>query len=378
MDGSMKKVKLLAVDDEPFNLDLVELAFMDLMDEVELFKAENGEVALKVLEEVPDIDVVLLDLAMPVMNGFDVLAVRQASERLKNIPVIVVTANSEEKHRALAEGANDFLGKPYDVEELKLRSMNYAKISKYQHAISHQNEILETMVAERTQELQSALDFAKETEYEISSRLGKASEYRDLETGMHIKRMSHYSAKLAELAGLGDEDVELILYAAPLHDIGKVGIPDSILLKPGRFTPEEFEIMKMHAELGAQMLEGGEQYPVIEMGRIIALHHHEKYDGTGYPKGLQGEEIHVFGRIVAIADVFDALTSKRVYKDAMPVEKALSIMEEGRGTHFDPELIDLFLNNIALFQEIGEQFQDEEEIPNILQLIEQSRERETL
>lgn len=369
----MQKVKILAVDDEPFNLDLVELAFMDVSDEVELIKAKNGQMALEMLEQHPDTHVVLLDLAMPVMSGFDVLAARNKDERLKKIPVIVVTANSEEKNRALSEGANDFLGKPYDVEELKLRSMNYAQIALYQHQVSQQNVILEQRVAERTQELQHALAFAKETEYEISAKLGKASEYRDLETGMHIKRMSHYSARLGELYGMDEKDVELLLYASPLHDIGKVGIPDTILLKPGRFTPEEFEIMKLHAQFGAQMLEGSDRFPVIEMGRIIALQHHEKFDGSGYPNQLKGDEIHIFARIVAIADVFDALNSKRVYKDAMPLEKTLEIMEEGKGTHFDPQLIELFLSHLDDFLKIGEQFPDEEEPPSIMKLLEKSQ-----
>jgi putative two-component system response regulator len=367
----MEKVKILAVDDEPFNLDLIELAFMDLMDEVELVMAENGQIALEKLKEHPDTHLILLDLAMPVMNGFDVLAARSADDTLKQIPVIVVTANSEEKNRALGEGANDFLGKPYDVEELKLRSMNYAKIATYQRAISNQNALLEEKVRERTAELQQALSMAKETEYEISARLGKASEYRDLETGMHIKRMSHYSAKLGELSGMQGDEVQLLLYASPLHDIGKVGIPDSILLKPGRFTPEEFDIMKLHAEIGAQMLEDPTgRFPVIELGRVIAHQHHEKYDGTGYPKGLKAEEIHPFARIVAIADVFDALSSKRVYKDAMPLEKVLSIMEEGRGTHFDPAYLDLLLNNLDTFLEIGREFPDGDEPPSIMQLLE--------
>ncbi len=366
----MEKIKILAVDDEPFNLDLVELAFMDMHERVELLTAENGQVAIERLREHPDTHVVLLDLAMPVMNGFDVLEALKQEPKLSKIPVIVVTANSEEKNRALAEGANDFLGKPYDVEELKLRTMNYAQMSIYQHAISNQNAILEQKVAQRTEELEKALAFAKETEYEISARLGKASEYRDLETGMHIKRMSHYSAKLGELHGLSQEDVELLLYASPLHDIGKVGIPDKILLKPGRFVPEEFEIMKLHSEIGAKMLEGSERFPIIKMGKIIAHQHHEKFDGSGYPQGLSGEDIHIFARIVAIADVFDALSSKRVYKDAMPLDKVLSIMEEGRGTHFDPVLLDLFLENLELFLEIGKAFPDDEELPNIVQLLE--------
>jgi putative two-component system response regulator len=233
------------------------------------------------------------------------------------------------------------------------------------------NRILEEKVHERTAELQDALLLAKKTEYEISARLGKASEYRDLETGMHIKRMSHYAAKLAELAGLEKEEIELILYASPLHDIGKVGIPDRILLKPGRFTPEEFEIMKLHSVIGGKMLETDESYPVIDAGRIIALQHHEKIDGTGYPKGLKGNEIHMHARIVSIADVFDALSSERVYKKAFTVEQTINIISEGKGSHFDAHLVDLLVENLAQFLEIKERFPDEVETPSIMNLIDQ-------
>ena len=230
---------------------------------------------------------------------------------------------------------------------------------------------LDRMVQEKTAKLEEALVLAKKTEYEISARLGKASEYRDLETGMHIKRMSHYSAKLAQLAGLSPDEVELILYASPLHDIGKVGIPDQILLKPGKFTPEEFEIMKLHSVLGGKMLETDGNYPVLEAGRIIALQHHEKIDGTGYPAGLIGEKIHIHARIVSIADVFDALSSERVYKKAFSVKKTLEIMEEGSGTHFDSVLLNLLITNLDQFLTIKEAFPDEEEIPSIMNMMDQ-------
>lgn len=357
----VQQTYILAVDDEEFNLDLVDLAFMEHPD-VTITRAYNGIEALKYLDEGGTCDVVLLDLAMPIMNGLETLRRLREDARYTQLPVIVVTANSEEKNRAFQVGANDFLGKPVDVDELRHRTLNYARISHYQNRL---NEVVDA----RTRALQEALTLAKATEYEISSRLGKASEYRDLETGMHIKRMSHFSAKLGELAGLSPEEVELLLYASPLHDIGKVGIPDQILLKPGRFTPEEFEIMKLHAELGAQILADAEQFPVVEIGRIIAREHHEKFDGSGYPRGLRGNGIHLFARIVAIADVFDALTSKRVYKEAMPLEKALGIMKEGSGTHFDPHLLTLFLENLHQFLEIQEQFPDDDEHPSILQLI---------
>lgn len=366
----MSFIKVLAVDDQEFNLDLIELAFMEISN-VQITRAIHGQEALDILHNDPQYSVILLDLAMPVMDGFTTLGRLKANPLWSQIPTIVVTANSEEKHRALREGASDFLSKPIDVEELKLRTLNYAKIKEYQDNLADVNRLLEEKVQQRTAELQEALVFAKKTEYEISARLGKASEYRDMETGMHIKRMSHYSAKLAELAGLPSAEVELVLYASPLHDIGKVAIPDQILLKPGRFTPEEFEIMKLHATLGGKMLETDESYPVIEAGRIIALQHHEKIDGTGYPAGLCGENIHIHARIVAIADVFDALSSERVYKKAFTIDKTIEILQEGSGTHFDARLVGLFVEHLEEFLTIKEAFPDEEEIPSIMNLIDQ-------
>jgi len=367
----IEKISILAVDDEPFNLDLIEATFMG-EENVTIVFAQDGMKALALLETTV-IDVVLLDISMPGMDGIEVLQKIRKTPKYKQLPVIMVTANSEKKNEALSLGASDFIAKPYDVEELKLRTANYAHFKKMSDAIASQNEILEEQVKERTQELEIALKLSKATEYEISARLGKASEFRDLETGGHIKRMSHYSAALAKLYGLEDQECELVLYAAPLHDIGKVGIPDKILLKPGRHTEDEFNIMKHHAALGAKMLEGADQYPVIESGRIIALEHHEKFDGTGYPNGKRGEDIHLYARIVAIADVFDALSSKRVYKPAMDLEKTLMIMTEGRDKHFDPKLLDLFLNNIEEFLNIQKKFPDEENAHSILELIEEKR-----
>ncbi|MGD9655258.1 MAG: HD domain-containing phosphohydrolase [Sulfuricurvum sp.] len=366
----MPTMKVLAVDDQEFNLDLIDLAFMD-NPSIQITRAVNGREALDILAADAGYSVILLDLAMPVMDGFETLSRLKAHPLWSKIPTIVVTANSEEKHRALREGASDFLSKPIDVEELKLRTHNYAKIKEYQDYLGDMNRILEEKVHERTTELQEALAFAKKTEYEISARLGKASEYRDMETGMHIKRMSHYSAKLAELAGLPPEEVELILYASPLHDIGKVGIPDRILLKPGRFTPEEFEIMKLHTVIGGRMLETDGSYPVIDAGRIIALQHHEKVDGTGYPAGLKRDEIHMHALIVSIADVFDALSSQRVYKKAFTIEETLEILRQGCGTHFDERLVYLLIENLEAFTAIKEAFPDEEESPSIMSLIDQ-------
>jgi putative two-component system response regulator len=358
---------ILAVDDEPFNLELIEAAFMDY-ENITITNAINGQKALEALEE-SSFDVVLLDISMPIMDGLQVLEKIRQNENFKQLPVLMVTANTEKETEAITKGASDFISKPYDIEVLCARTINYAKMNSYYKQINSQKEILEEQVQARTASLREALLLAKQTEYEISVRLGRASEFRDLETGGHIKRMSHYSKLLAELYGLDHEECELVLYAAPLHDIGKVGIPDSILLKPGRFEGNEFEIMKQHAALGAIMLDGSEQFPVLKAGHIIALQHHEKWDGTGYPNAVKGKDIHLYARIVAIADVFDALSSKRCYKEPMPLEKVLEIMKKDSGTHFDPELIELFLVNLNKFLEIKGKYLDDENAHSILDII---------
>ncbi len=366
----MDKIRILAVDDEPFNLDLIEAAF-SFVEGIEITNAEDGFKALSLVVSQP-FDVVLLDISMPKLDGIKVLEKIRSEKDLEHLPVLMVTANPEKKHEALSKGASDFIAKPYDIEELQLRTLNYAKIKKYQDQINLHNESLEDEVQKRTVELQKSLALAKATEYEISIRLGRASEFRDLETGGHIKRMSYYAEHLARLYGLNDAECELILYAAPLHDIGKVAIPDKILLKPERFVGNEFEIMKKHALLGAKMLEDSEQFPVLQAGHIIALEHHEKYDGTGYPYGKKGEEIHLYARIVAIADVFDALSSKRVYKDPMPLDKTLAIINNDAGTHFDAYLVELFMDNLDDFLAIRERFPDSDNYHSILDLISES------
>lgn len=363
----LENISILAVDDEPFNLDLIEASFMDY-EYITITNATNGREALECLQK-QEFDVVLLDISMPIMNGLEVLEKIRENDALKQLPVLMVTANSEKEREALSKGASDFISKPYDIEVLCARTLNYAKLNLMHKKIMNQNHLLEEQVKERTAELQRSLKMAKETEYEISIRLGRASEFRDLETGGHIKRMSHYSKLMAKLYGLSDEECDLVLYAAPLHDIGKVGIPDEILLKPGKFEAHEFEIMKHHAALGAKMLEGSDQFPVLKAGHIIALQHHEKYDGTGYPNNLKGEDIHLYARIVAITDVFDALSSKRCYKEPMPLEKVLIIMQQDAGTHFDPNLIALLFKHLDEFLLIKDAYQDDENAHTIMDLI---------
>ena len=352
----MPNYSILAVDDEPFNLDLIEAAFYQ-HSEITLYRALSGTEALKLLQR-QEFDVILLDISMPHMNGIDVLKEIKSNERLATLPILMVTANTEKENETLSLGASDFITKPYDIDILCIRTLNYAKLNYFTKKIQKQNSDLESLVDERTQKLQDSLTLSKATEFEISARLGKASESRDPETGGHIRRMSYYSQLLAKLYGLDDAESELILYAAPLHDIGKIGIPDAILLKPGKFEEHEFEIMKTHAQLGADMLQTDKEYPVLQAGYTIALEHHEKYDGSGYPQGKRGEDIHLYARIVSISDVFDALSSRRCYKEPMPLQKVLEIMKNDSGKHFDPKLLELFLENLEQFLEIKEKFKD--------------------
>jgi putative two-component system response regulator len=351
------EVRILAVDDVPMNLEMLDVMLAEL--DIQLLKAGNGQEALLLLESEPDIDVILLDLEMPVMNGFETLLALKRSDRYREIPVIVVTAGRDDVVKTLALGADDFLAKPYNPDELRLRVMNHVRSKKLNDLSKSMNNVLESEVVKKTAALQKALKLSKEAEYEISLRLGMAAEFRDLETGMHTHRISALSKALGTLAGLSEEEAEVLGYASPLHDVGKIGIPDRILLKPGKLDGNEFEIMKSHTVIGGKILSDTERYPVLDAGRIIALQHHERWDGKGYPYGLSGTDIHIFARIVSIVDVFDALTSQRPYKNAFPLEKTQAIMIDGLGSFFDPDLLLLFFDNLDLFVRINDELRNE-------------------
>jgi len=351
---------ILAVDDVDFNLRIMQQMLGDVGNFNFIF-AHNGAEALEVLEINPAVDIVLLDLNMPVMDGFEALRRIKQSEKYSDIPVIVVTADNAEVLKTLGMGANDFMAKPFNAEELKLRVRNHIHSKKLNDMARDMNKTLEAKVAHKTAELRDALEMSKQAEFEISLRLGRAAEFRDVETGMHIRRVSEMSWKLACLAGLSEAECEIIRYASPLHDVGKIGIPDSILLKPGKLEPAEFETMKTHTTLGAGILSEATKFPVIDAGRIIALEHHEKWNGSGYPHGLAGDKIHIYGRLVTIVDVFDALTSVRPYKKAFSIDQSLKVIEEGRETFFDPDLVDLFISNIDAFRQIKEKYLDNQD-----------------
>ncbi len=334
------KPRILVVDDENRNLRLMEAMLIPLGYEVVL--ARDGLEALDKVREIPP-DVILLDIMMPKMDGFEVARQLKEDEGTKIIPVVMVTAlkEVEDRVKALEVGADDFLTKPVDDSELRARVSSLLKVKAYNdHMLNHQKE-LEAEVTKRTKQLSQAFEKIKLASLETIYRLSRAAERKDEGTGAHIQRMSQFSAAIARQIGLDDSAVEAILYAAPMHDVGKIGIPDQILLKPGRLDPDEWEIMRQHSILGVQILEGSDA-DSIKLAETIALTHHEKWDGSGYPKGLKSLEIPLAGRITAIADVFDALTSKRPYKEPFPLEKAFSIIREGRGSHFDPRVVDAF------------------------------------
>lgn len=350
------EIGILAVDDEELNTEMLRLMLGDLGG-IEYRTASNGREALEILAQRPDIDIVLLDLEMPVMDGFETLQRIKASEIYRNIPVIVITIDSAEVQKTLAMGADDFMTKPYDPAELKLRVMNHVRSKKQGDLIRDMNAILEAEVVRKTLDLQQALALSQKAELEISIQLGRAGEFRDSETGLHTRRISELSKKLAECAGLPKDEVEIVRYASPLHDVGKIGIPDNILLKPGPLDTSEFEIMKTHTTIGGRILSDDESLPVIRAGRIIALQHHEKWDGSGYPAGIAGNSIHLYGRIVTITDVFDSLLSERPYKKPFSLEKTLTIIMEGKGSAFDPVLLEIFIDHLEDFVKIRDSFQ---------------------
>lgn len=350
LDTRIRGARILVVDDNPDQLDLMEVMLRKhRYTSVEVI-SDPTRVAPKYAAK--PYDLILLDMEMPVMNGIDVM--RQLKGHLNGafMPVIVLTAHegNEVRLQALQEGARDYISKPFVDTEFQHRIRNHLEVRMLYKERERQNEILELKVAERTEEL-------KESQTEILRRLAKAGEFRDNDTGNHVTRVSHSCRALARAAGINAHLTEMIYMASPLHDIGKIGVPDHILLKKGRLNEEEQVIMRQHVEFGVEML-GNHAAPVLQVACSIAQHHHEKWDGTGYPNALAGQAIPVEARIVAICDVFDALTSVRPYKVAWTVENALAFLRENAGSHFDPHLVDLFVQILPEIETIRQRFRD--------------------
>lgn len=347
-----ERARILIVDDEPANLRLLDKMLRSQGFQNLVLVEDSREVLNHYHAAHPDL--VLLDINMPHLDGFEVM------EQLKSLqdpllpPIVILTAQHGKDFllRALGGGARDFITKPFDRNELFMRVRNLLDAQIGHRLLHDQKTWLEETVRQRTSEL-------RRTRLEVVQRLGKAAEYRDEETGAHIMRMSHCCALLARESGWSESAIDLILNASPMHDIGKIGIPDTILLKPGKLDPEEWKIMQSHTTIGASMLDGDDS-SLIRMAREIALCHHEKWDGSGYPRSLAGEDIPQSARIAALADVFDALTSVRPYKKAWTVEASLSFVRENSGKHFDPDLVKLLEVNLPEVLEIRERYSDTE------------------
>jgi len=340
---SKNKATILIVDDAPENIDVLTGI---LRENYKVKAALNGETAISIASAAKKPDLILLDVLMPGIDGYEVCQQLKANVETANIPVIFVTAKSEVKdeEQGFALGAVDYITKPVSPPLVLARV-------KTQLALYDQSRHLEKLVQKRTAEL-------NETRSEIIRCLGRAAEFKDNETGMHVIRMSWFSRFLAEQIGKSEQWCDLLYNAAPMHDIGKIGIPDRVLLKPGKLDNEEWDIMQKHVEYGAEIL-GEHSSPLLQLAKEVAVYHHEKWNGKGYPNGVSGKDIPISARIVAIADVYDALTSERPYKKAWTEERAIALLEEEAGTHFDPSLVAEFVKCLPKVREIQAQYRDE-------------------
>jgi putative two-component system response regulator len=327
----------------------------------ETISASDGRSALGKLSAAPP-DLILMDINMPGIDGFEVAGRIKNDPVTCNIPVILITGlNTVDNHvKALDMGADDFISKTAAHAEIIARVRAHLKIKQLNDRIKAYQQNLETQVALRTNQLNHALEQLKDASLDTIFKLTAATGYRDNETGAHIKRMSDYSALIAGKMGLKSKTVETIRFASPMHDIGKIGIPDKILLKPGKLEAKEWRLMKMHTTIGADILKGS-NIGYVRMAETIALTHHEKWDGSGYPHGLRGRQIPLAGRIVALADVFDALTSRRPYKDPFSIEKSNRIISQESGKHFDPDIVDAFFSVQDAILKINQTYQDDQE-----------------
>jgi putative two-component system response regulator len=359
----VEKKTVLVVDDTPDNLSLMSGL---LKDNYKVKVANSGEKALKIATTAPPPDLILLDIMMPGMDGYEVCRLLKHDPATMDIPVIFLTAKAEveDERKGLELGAVDYITKPISPPIVLARVANHLALKSHADFLRDKSAFLEAEVDRRTREVKAIQDVT-------ILAMASLAETRDSDTGNHIRRTQFYVKALAEklrdhprfAARLSDHVIDMLFKSAPLHDIGKVGIPDRILLKPGRFAPEEFEIMKTHTTLGREAIEHAEQQlgmdvEFLQTAKEIAYGHQEKWDGSGYPQGIAGEAIPLSARLMAVADVYDALISRRVYKDGMPHEKAVQIMLEGRGSHFDPDMIDAFVVIQEQFREIALRFAD--------------------
>jgi putative two-component system response regulator len=347
---SLAARRILVVDDMEQNLALLGALVRSLGYEVET--ARDG---LEALSKVPlGTDLVLLDVMMPGLDGYEVARRVRADPRTSDLPIILVTVldSREDRVRAIQAGASDFIAKPVDKSELQVRISSQLKLKAAQDELKRGQAELEVRVAQRTEELRKSCEEAAEARrrtygahVDTIRRLVLAAELRDPETARHIVRLSRYSAVLARALAMSPGEAEVLAHAVTMHDVGKIGIPDSILLKRGALSAEERAVMQNHTLIGGRILAGSAS-ELMQEGHVVALTHHERWDGSGYPRGLRGEEIPLAGRICSVIDVFDALTTERPYRPALAWEEAIEHMRRGRGRHYDPRLFDLFLERL--------------------------------
>lgn len=347
---------ILVVDDTPLNIEvLLEL----LSDKYDVLVATDGVIALDIASK-EEIDMVLLDIMMPEMDGFTVCKKLKENEATKKIPIIFITAKADEDsiEHAYDIGGVDYITKPFMAKEVLSRVATHL-------AIADQNKLLESLVAQKTIELQELNNELEQTQKEIVFTMGAIGEKRSKETSRHVIRVAEYSYALALFYGLSEDEAKMIKQASPMHDMGKIAIPDSILNKPAALTKEEFETMKEHTTNGYEMLNHSSR-ALLKTSAEIAYYHHEKWNGSGYPKGLKNTEIPLSARIVALADVFDALSSDRVYKKAMRDEEVFEIIKNSRDSHFEPKVVDIFFENIEVFIKIRDELKDESKNSSLL------------
>ena len=357
-----RRKRVLVIDDDDVTRTITQALVRTLGHEAEA--ARDGVEGLAKLRL--DIDLVLLDVVMPLMDGFEVCRRIRRDPRGRDVPVVMVTSQASREDRLLAveAGANDFIAKPVDEAELRVRSASLLKMKDALDALKRYQTQLEEMVEQRTASLRQALEetaqaqrLAYVAQLETVERLAIVAEYKDKVTARHIRRMSEYCAAIARGLRLPPGEVELILHASRMHDVGKIAVPDAILRKPSHLDEPEWRVMRRHPTIGSLILDNSTS-ELLQAGRVIALCHHERWDGGGYPSGLAGEDIPLWGRICAVADVFDAVTSERPYKPAFPNDEAVRILREGRGSQFDPQVVDAFLERLDEILTIQSQYRD--------------------
>ncbi len=369
---SVEKARILIVDDEPINIKVIQKYLQEFGYNNLRGISDPTYVLENIGKEPPDL--VLLDLMMPQVSGYDILSKIRSDERTSHLPVLILTASCDRSNRlkALELGASDFLGKPIDSSELAPRVRNVLSAKKYADRLRDQTQLLENAIRQRT----AALELSHK---EIVHCLARAAEFRDNDTGHHVLRVGRYAGIIARALGLPESSIDMLEMAAQLHDVGKIGIPDSILQKPGKLEPDQYEMMqkhvcfgkkiieplpeseyeslKHHAQIGLRILEMSRS-PLLQLASKIALTHHEKWDGSGYPLGLAGEDIPLEGRITAVADVFDALSSRRPYKPAFPLDRCFSIVLNESGKHFDPQIVEAFISQRPAIADIQIKYAD--------------------